>query len=1197
MPIAKDALPESSLRLRTLRGRLGLNQIEFARRLSVTSVTVSRWENGQVEPNAIAKEKIEALDRETRAMPQAANHSDSIDFGSDPQAVRAVVEGERVRHGYLFNPAFAKETSLIDPLPHQQLAVYGCLQTQARLRFLLADDAGAGKTIMAGLDLKERLSRRVIRRILIVPPAGLIGNWERELRTLFNLPFRIITGADARRANPFVGTESDLIIVSVDTLRSKSVFERLQEPDVEPYDYVIFDEAHKLGADRETDFQERKTERYKLAEALAGTGQTDARWRLEWSCQHLLLLSATPHMGRDFPYYALWRLLLPEVLPTITAFQAYPNEERRRHFLRRTKEDMVYYDGTRLFPERKALTFSYDLSDAEKKLYEDTTEYIQDHYNKAQTLNRSAARLAMSVFQRRLASSTYALLRSFERRAAKLDLLIRELEDKQLTLEQTRRELSRRQTALAADLGKEDIFDTKTAEEETPEGGAEENEAAESRALGVFTAQSLDDLIAERAQVGNLLAHASAVYEAGAESKFEELRKLVQSDRFREDREQPKILIFTEHRDTQQFLTRRLEGIGYADRVAQIHGGMDFAERQEQIEFFRRPGAQAGADFLIGTDAAGEGINLQFCWLMINYDIPWNPARLEQRMGRIHRYGQKHDPVYICNLLSQDTREGRVLQALITKLEAIRDEMASDKVFDVIGRLFSGLSLRDFFDDAGRLEQSLSVARVDQIDRDEQIDLGVVQPHPPGGEVREALPALRRDAERETYRRLLPGYVRRFVETAAPLIGFGFVGDLDDPQIGFSLTPLQEGALDPLWPALELYPPAQRRRLVFAKPNDPTTAVYLHPGEPLFDRLYHYALERLLPQARRGAVFVDPHATKPYLFHLAEISVMRAGDLNAPGLGTPETLERRLVGLRHEEGGNVVECPVETLLLLQSFPESPAGRRGPLPLTPLRYAGAAQVSRDQAEAYCREHVARPRSEILRQAREETLAERTHFLRRGYDFQEAELAATRSRWRAKQDLDPRAKAELDAVKDRQRQLSDRRDAALALIKREPTLIAPGDIEFLCHALVFPTADPDARKRQDAEVEVQAVDFARQHEEARDAIVFDVSTPAGARNAGLDDWPGFDLLSRHPQQGERAIEVKGRADYGSVEMTENEWIKACTLRGQFWLYVVFGCGGLQPRLYRVRDPFGELAGRERKRIVIDEHDIIEKAEHDF
>jgi superfamily II DNA or RNA helicase len=212
-----------------------------------------------------------------------------------------VVEGERLAYGHLYNPTFASETSRIDPLPHQRIAVYEYMLKQPRLRFLLADDAGAGKTIMAGLYIREMLSRRLIQRILIVPPAGLVSNWERELRGLFSLPARVATGSEAKSGNPFWGHDSDLLIVSLDTLAGDRMFARLQEAEVRPYDLVIFDEAHKLSADRQLDFTIRKTDRYKLAEALAGVSSEHPRWQLSWSTRHLILLTATPHMGKGLP--------------------------------------------------------------------------------------------------------------------------------------------------------------------------------------------------------------------------------------------------------------------------------------------------------------------------------------------------------------------------------------------------------------------------------------------------------------------------------------------------------------------------------------------------------------------------------------------------------------------------------------------------------------------------------------------------------------------------------------------------------------------------------------------------------------------------------------------------------------------------------------------------------------------------------
>src|SRR5581483_9852953 len=399
-------------RIRKLRSKHGLTQQALADHLHVSFATVNRWENEQTRPSRALWRQIlrfEALGSNAATpaslpeptithAPLAFSPRTTADFLASPHVVRTVAEGERLAHGYLFNSAFAAEISLIEPLPHQRIAVYEHLLPQPRLRFLLADDAGAGKTIMAGLYIREILSRRAARRILIVPPAGLVGNWEKELRVLFGLRFRVISGSDARIGNPFIGQESDLLIVSVDTLAGERMFGRLKESSVVPYDIVIFDEAHKLSADREPDLRIRKTDRYRLAEAFAGVRTGDSRWELPWTSQHLLLLTATPHMGKDFPYFCLWRLLEPEVLPSPEAFNRYPTEERQRHFIRRTKEEMVRFDGTPIYPQRICDTHSYDLTKgvlSEQSLYDETTQYIRGFYNRARILNRSAARLAM----------------------------------------------------------------------------------------------------------------------------------------------------------------------------------------------------------------------------------------------------------------------------------------------------------------------------------------------------------------------------------------------------------------------------------------------------------------------------------------------------------------------------------------------------------------------------------------------------------------------------------------------------------------------------------------------------------------------------------------------------------------------------------------------------------------------------------
>src|SRR5579884_1294400 len=1194
------ALPRDiGQRIRRLRGKLGLTQLAFAELIGASSSAVNRWENGQSHPSPLAWQRILAAEEHglDALLPKASapglsrndargTPTDVIpgpDFSANPEIVRAVAEAERLSYGYIFNPAFATAISRIDPLPPQHML------SQPRLRFLLADDAGAGKTIMAGLYIREMLTRRLIRRVLVIPPAGLIGNWENELRSLFGLRFRIVTGADARAGNPFADADGDLVIVSVDTLARDRMVARLREPEVAPYDLAIFDEAHKLSARLEDGLTLRRTERYKLAEALAGVHSVDSDFRLPWSCRHLLLLTATPHMGKDFPYYCLWRLLEPEALSTKEAFDAYPPDSRRQHFIRRTKEEMVRFDGSRIFPPRKSDTLSYELSQgevSEQTLYDQTTDYMREYYNRARILNRSAARLAISVFQRRLASSTYALMRSFERRLAKLDALIEDVRAGRLTTEQL--------LSLQERLRVRDIEDDKTADEEEAEDGLEENEAAELAAMAGVVGVTLGELEAERNQVSNLLALARQVYERGEDYKFAKLREVIRDPQWRDQ----KILVFTEHRDTLDFIVQRLEAMGFAGRVARIHGAMDYLERQEQVAFFDQPTADGGAAYMICTDAAAEGINLQrACWLMINYDIPWNPARLEQRMGRIHRYKQTHE-VRIINLVAGRTREGRVLKTLLDKLEKIRKELNSDKVFDVIGRLFEGMSLKDYLErsvtDQGATESATEIAGKLTSEQIEAFKEWERKLYGDGGEVAARLDTERAIVAREQLRRLLPGYVRSFIERAAPLLGLRIEGDLDGV---FSFAEARPRALEPFWPILEDYLPESRNRFMLHNPGDSTAAIFLHPGELFFDTIRESVVLRFSADALRGAVFIDPTAAAPYFFHLGLIRIVRKVDQDFGALRTEEPIEYRLIGLRQDSAGRIEECPVEHLLLLRGGP------RG-IPLAVRQLAAQAPTAIELATHFAREQIAAPLAERHRAAMLASLPERERFIEAGYRYEEDALLAQRvlTANRAREG-DTRAAAELERIKNRQRSLEDLKQQALAALRHEPELVEPRAIEFLAHALVVPSSDPEDRKRHDAEVENVAVGIVMEYEREQGWTPRDVSTPPLARAAGLTDNPGFDILSNRPAFGatspkstvfeERAIEVKGRAGVGDIELTENEWSRACNLRERYWLYVVFDCGTPSPRLFRVQDPFRQLLATAKGGVIIDEAEILRVA----
>ena len=1192
--------------VRRVRRRLGLTQEQFAEALRVTPLTIHRWETGQSRPQRAARERLQRFEEQVAAMESGrvaepvAGPADppALDFAGNPQAAATVAEALRLAHGHQFNPAFAAETARIDPLPHQRIAVYERMLAQDPLRFLLADDAGAGKTIMTGLYLREMLSRGRLARALVVPPAGLVGNWERELRELFRLRFRIVSGADIREGGAFDGPGSDLAIVSLDTLARDAAFEALRAETVRPYDLVVFDEAHKLAA-RVHAGRVTATRRYRLAEALAGVRSASSKRDfagLRWRARGLLLLTATPHMGKDAPYHFLWRLLDPHAFSTGEACRRAGAPLRNRHFIRRTKEEMVTLTGEPLYRPRRCNTVSYGLTggpDGEKALYRLTTDYLQTTYGRALS-NRPAAQLAMGVFQRRLASSTWAVLRSFERRIRKLREAAADLESGRTDA----KALRAAQRQLDARHG-EDWFETRTADEDAgPDGADEGRDNYEDAVLGAFVDLTVEGLQKEIATLRDLRDRARRLLDAGDESKFDRLREVLEATD--EEDDEPgagKWLLFSEHRDTADYLVRRLEGLGFVGGVALIHGGLTWREREEQVAHFRDP---QGARYLVATDAAGEGINLQFCSRMANYDIPWNPARLEQRMGRIHRYGQRRE-VRIANLVAGDTYEGRVLEVLLEKLDAIRDELSSDKVFDVIGRLFEGRPLGEVMlgglagdRDAAAAERllagRLTAERVAEVSAEQQRIYG----NP--GEVAERLPELRADLDRERYLELLPAYVRRFVEQAAPLLDLEVRGD---PDGFFTLASARPGSLDPLLPALETHPPVARSRLTArrppAEPGEP--GVWLHPGEPVFDTLADEVGRRHRRDARRGAIFVDARAEEPYFLHLALVTVERLREPveveGHPGLfearpdTEPEVLERRLLGIRHAAGAAPTTEPVERLMLLRPAPEiAPGG-------VPLAARGVAMRAESAALA---ERARDDLVEERRNAARRELPERRRRLAVGFDLKAAELAARRAELasgkRASED------GEREEVRNEQRLLAREKRRALARLEAEPSRIVPGGAPLLLHALVVPSDDEEEKQQYDATVEEIAVRHAVEWERRRGREVSDVSKPALARARGLRDWPGFDLLSRGPDGEEICIEVKGRAGRGGVNLQINEWKQALHRGDAYWIYAVFDCGTPKPSLKRLRNPARVLAASRYDSSVfaIPFSELVEKAERD-
>jgi len=1195
---------DAAKRIKSIRTQYGLRQQELADRLGVTQITISRWEQGRSTPQPAYWRRIELAEKkglkwltesEEWAMVQKPNNTSATrDFLANSERCWAYLEAQRLAASHQVNPTFAKESSLVDPLPHQDIAVYEHMIHQSPLRFMLADDAGAGKTIMTGLYIVEKLSRRHFDRILIVPPAGLVTNWQRELRKFFSLDFEILRSSDFKSGNAFLKEEMSQAIISLDTLRQPDVFNHLKDHALQPYDLVVFDEAHKLAARMESDGTPRKTDRYKMAEAICGAKDADAEWRLNWKAENVLLLTATPHMGKDIPYWYLWRLLDPESFCTKQAFDDLGIEVRRNHFIRRTKEEMVDQDGVPIYPPRRTNTFGFKLDTSgevnERLLYDEMTNYLTGIYNKADPLDSSATQLALSVFQRRMASSTAALHCSLNNRAKKVSHYIQLVEDEGLeALIWHRNEQRQRVKVLDYDVTTfDDYSDDPT---ELFNHTNDDSTLSDDDALGWTVAATLEDLREELAEIWRLIDLAKQTLDTQRESKFDRMMELLEGDLMDE-----KVLVFTEHKDTLNYIVERLSRRGYAGQIAKIHGGVNaqpnrttgLSERDVQADFFRKPNAEGGARFLIATDAAGEGINLQFCWVMVNYDLPWNPARLEQRMGRIHRYGQKKNEVYILNMLADDTREGRVMCTLLAKIEQIRKDLGQDKVFDSIGdvlkispskwlrQMLSGIKTED------ELKAEVeNIAIKDVENRLKQIEVAQ-------GEtslVRERVEDIKRREEKHVLRRMLPGYVANFMRKVVPILNMNLLGD---PTTKFSLSANDLQAQACLQEVFSGYPSAWNTEMTVERPPLGSNIIFLHPGEVAFDRLLSQTQMLCETDMRRGACFVTEAVSEPRMLTFLRMRVVRRGDPTLPSLKKEITLDERLIAISVDYDGR---CQVEDSSILMELASCSEIPDQAIPMT-----RRADDLVNRATSYAREVFAVLSLEQTRNAvieRNEKLRTR---VRKGLKHREAELAVRRNKLRkkAKGNSTKNLNLNLAKIRNEQRNIENHRRQRLAEIDQEPLLIELDDIATVGTVLLVPPSSIEKGMTRDDSVEQAAMEWAERFERLHGAQVIDVTTAEKAIAAGLNPHPGFDLLSFRPDGERRAIEVKGRAKEGIVQLSANEWARAINERQGYYLYVVYDCISNTPTGHVVRDPAGCLFDPEIAAVRFDAKQIKNAAE---
>src|SRR5438132_238208 len=792
-------------------------------------------------------------------------------FDGDGALFRLVSEAHRIRLAHLFDPVLAVHTSLVDPLPHQITAVYEAMLPRQPLRFLLADDPGSGKTIMAGLFIKELIARGDLKRCLVVCPGSLAEQWQDELHRRFHLPFEILTNDKleaARTGNWFL--ENDLAIARLDKLsRNEDVQQKLSAPDCR-YDLIVCDEAHKLSA---TFFggEVKYTKRYRLGQLLSGL------------TRHFLLLTATPHNGKEEDFQLFLALLDGDQFEG--KFRDGVHQVDLSGLMRRmVKENLLKFDGTPLFPERIAYTVPYKLSDAEARLYKEVTEYVREEFNRAEALQNDkragTVGFALTILQRRLASSSEAIYQSLRRRRERLEKRLREMEI-----------LQRGGAVPASHLGGP-LLDADDVEdlEEAPEN---EVEIAEEEILDQATAAAtLAELKHEIVTLGRLEALAADVRRSGQDTKWRELAHLLGviftpaglGGRVGEPSvpygagpipmpvpsPRQKLVVFTEHRDTLHYLERQIGSLlGRPEAVVVIHGSLGREERRKaQESFLHDPEVQV----LLATDAAGEGINLQRAHLMVNYDLPWNPNRLEQRFGRIHRIGQT-EVCHLWNLVAEETREGDVYRRLLKKLEVEREALGG-AVFDVLGEVFQGTSLKDLLIQAIRYGDRPEVRarltkKIDQaLDREHLktlLDRNALAQETMSAD---RLFAVKEEMEKAEARRLQPYFVRAFFLKALDALG----GAAHPREAGrFEITHVPAAIRErdrritgrnrrEHEPVLKRYDRICFERTAIQPLEKPglSRAVLMHPGHPLMLSMSDMILEAHTNLLRQGAVLVDP---------------------------------------------------------------------------------------------------------------------------------------------------------------------------------------------------------------------------------------------------------------------------------------------------------------------------------------------------
>ncbi len=1113
-------------------------------------------------------------------------------FDGDGSTFRLVSEAHRIRLAHLFDPVLAVHTSMVEPLPHQITAVYDAMLPRQPLRFLLADDPGAGKTIMAGLFIKELIARGDLQRCLVVCPGSLAEQWQDELYRRFHLPFEILTNDKleaARTGNWFL--ETNLVIARLDKLsRNEDVQQKLSAPDCR-WDLIVCDEAHKMSA---TYFggEVKFTKRYRLGQLLSGL------------TRHFLLMTATPHNGKDEDFQLFMALLDGDRFEG--RFRDGAHVADVSDLMRRmVKEKLLKFDATPLFPERIAHTVPYKLSQSEAQLYKAVTEYVTEEFNRAEALQNDkragTVGFALTILQRRLASSPEAIYQSLRRRRERLESRLRELELLQ------RAGQSMPATTDMRDLDEEDVEDL----DEAPD---DELQVAEEQILDQATAaRTIAELKVEIETLKRLEGLALGVRRSGADTKWRELASLLgevftpgpvqQEGQVNSATVSPivsspsqKLVIFTEHRDTLNYLEGKISTVlGRTGAVVVIHGGMGREDRMNAQEGFRHnPEVQV----LLATDAAGEGINLQRAHLMVNYDLPWNPNRIEQRFGRIHRIGQT-EVCHLWNLVADETREGDVYHTLLEKLDEARKALGG-QVFDVLGKLqFEGKPLRELLIEAVRYGAQPDVrARLNQVianafDRDQLRDLIEERALAQDSMDASRVYRIREDMERAEARRLQPHYIESFFLEAFHRLG-GSVKQREPRRYEVTHVPAvirnRDRAIGIGEPVLPKY-----ERIAFEKSlvalQGEALAAFVCPGHPLLDATIDLTLERQRDLLRRGTVLVDERdpGIEPRVIFYLEHAIQDAGVTRA---GERRVISKRMLYVELDSAGNARHLHYAPYLDYR-----PLNADEPGVDAILARSEAAWISRELEQKAQGHAIATVVPEHLEEVRgrklelivktEAAVKER---LTKEISYWDHRAEALKLQEQAGR---PNARLNSDEARKRADALQGRLEKRMTELKLERQ-ISPLPPVVLGGMLVVPVGLVSAITGRPVPATTESVDNQAVAAKAR-AIVMDIERKLGFEPVDREfDKLGYDIESRVAGTGKlRFIEVKGRrSDAETITVTKNEILYSLNKPEDFILAVVaFGADGTH-RVHYVRRPFhrepdfgvtsvnydfGELVGR--------------------